>query len=320
MHKPADMEVWQGRIDTEETTPAHRWHQKIISWDQQTELNHSTTLLGFACDEGVRRNKGRPGAEEGPRAIRAAMANLAYNQTAAIYDAGDVICDNKQLEEAQKILGNHVTNILNHNGFPLLLGGGHEIAWGSFLGITHYLNQTTPQSRLGIINFDAHLDLRNPVPQPNSGTPFRQMALWCIENKQAFHYTVLGINPTANTQAVFEFARQHQVEWVEDTQCNLNRLQQLESKISDFLQQIDILYLTICLDVFPASAAPGVSAPCAIGVDPALVLSLIKTVKDLCKQNRVTLLMADIAEMNPQYDRDGITAKLAARLAYHIVA
>ncbi len=320
MYKPADVIVWQGRIDAEETTPALRWHQKIQAWDRTCQLNHATTLLGFACDEGVRRNKGRPGARNGPQTIRNALANLAYKLDTLAFDAGDIVCEDQQLEQAQEALAEHVSHVLQHNGFPIVLGGGHEVAWGSFLGITDYLKQTDSNHRIGIINFDAHFDLRNPQPQPSSGTPFRQIAHWCEDNNRPFHYMVLGINPAANTHALFEFATNHQVVWHVDIQCTQRHLQVLKESLSCFMQQIDDLYLTICLDVFPASIAPGVSAPCAIGIAPATVIHLINTLKALCSQHKVTLIMADIAEMNPEYDRDGITAKLAARLVYEVFA
>ena len=67
-----NLDAWSGRVDPEADSP--RWHQRIqaLSVDSQPGL----ALLGFACDEGVRRNGGRAGAAEGPPAIRAALARL----------------------------------------------------------------------------------------------------------------------------------------------------------------------------------------------------------------------------------------------------
>ncbi|MGI9283775.1 MAG: formimidoylglutamase, partial [Pseudomonadales bacterium] len=229
MYKPADMNVWQGRIDTEEDVPALRWHQKIQCWNRDSNLNHNAALLGFACDEGVRRNNGRVGAYEGPRAIRSALANMAYLSETRVFDAGDVFCDDENLEQAQTLLAQHISHILAHDGFPLVLGGGHEMAWGSFQGIVQHLNDTDAGKNLGIINFDAHFDLRNPKTLPNSGTPFRQMTNWCQANGMPFHYEVFGINPTANTSALFHFAQQHDVAWHTDLDCSLSNLHNLKA-------------------------------------------------------------------------------------------
>ncbi len=317
MHKPTDMSLWQGRVDNEET-PSLRWHQVIKLRDEKIDLGGATTLLGFACDEGVKRNQGRIGAHDGPKVIRSALANLAYHHQLNPFDAGDVACEAEKLEEAQLVLAQQVSSILKHNGRPIVLGGGHEMAWGSFLGMADFLGNDFLQKRIGIINLDAHFDLRNPGPQANSGTPFRQISQWCEQRKRPFNYLVLGINPTANTQALFEYAKQKNVRLVEDVDCTLDRLGELERVISAFLNSIDELYLTICLDVFSACHVPGVSAPSAVGVEPVVVIKLLKKLKFMCKQHRVTLRVADVAEMNPEYDQDNRTAKLAARLVDEI--
>ncbi len=86
----ADMQVWTGRTDAAEGQSALRWHQWVQPCAQQQASG--TTLLGFACDEGVRRNQGRTGARQGPQALRKALANLAWHGSAPVYDAGDVCC------------------------------------------------------------------------------------------------------------------------------------------------------------------------------------------------------------------------------------
>jgi formiminoglutamase len=79
--------------------------------------------------------------------------------------------------------------------------------------------------------------------------------------------------------------------------------------VADFLEQVDVLYLTIDLDVLPASVAPGVSAPAGYGV-PLPVISAA------CKQVAASgkLVHIDVAELNPAFDLDSGTAKVAARL------
>ncbi len=59
-----DMHVWQGRTDPEDGAKGLRWHQKVQPADQANE--QGIMILGFACDEGVSRNKGRTGAYDAP--------------------------------------------------------------------------------------------------------------------------------------------------------------------------------------------------------------------------------------------------------------
>ncbi|MFC1747525.1 formimidoylglutamase [Pseudomonadota bacterium] len=319
MHNPADPRLWQGRED-KEAGDALRWHQRITPWNGGDDLANATTLLGFACDEGVQRNQGRSGAHKGPAEIRRALANCAYFQKASSYDAGDVVCSNQDLEQAHRMLVTQVSHILHRNGHAIILGGGHEMAWGNYLGLADYLQTTAPERRIGIINFDAHFDLRSPAPHATSGTPFRQIAEWCDDNIRAFNYMVLGINPAANTSALFDYAKQRRIKWHNDVDCTLDNIKHLKRSMKTFLEKIDELYLTICMDVFPAHSAPGVSAPSALGVDPIVVIKLIQWLKSLCESHAITWRLSDIAEVNPVYDIDNRTSKLAARLIHELTA
>ena len=87
----------------------------------------------------------------------------------------------------------------------------------------------------------------------------------------------------------------------------------LRDEVAGLLSRVDHLYLTVCLDVFPAAVAPGVSAPAALGVDPALVERLVDVAVGSGK-----LRVADVAELNPKFDIDSRSARLGARLLARI--
>lgn len=59
MYPAPDMSLWQGRIDSQEGADARRWHQWMRPYADDAEA--ASVLLGFASDEGVRRNQGRQG-------------------------------------------------------------------------------------------------------------------------------------------------------------------------------------------------------------------------------------------------------------------
>ena len=62
---------------------------------------------------------------------------------------------------------------IGRESLPVVLGGGHEVAWGSFQGI---VRACSDRERILIVNFDAHFDLRDPAHVHSSGTPFAQIA------------------------------------------------------------------------------------------------------------------------------------------------
>jgi formiminoglutamase len=302
-------QTYKGRVDVAEGANALRWHQKL--YPQSPQAN-DFALLGFAVDAGVVRNQGRVGAHLGPAALRQVLANMAWHHGASkVFDAGCVLCPNDELEAAQAFYGKQLLGLLNLGLRPFGLGGGHEIAYASWKGLSEFAASQRHVPRIGILNFDAHFDLRLDA-RASSGTPFRQIAADCQARAWPFYYACLGISQASNTQALFEFAQTQNV-WFELDRDLQQLSQTLSARLAQFLNKIDWLYISVCMDVFPAASAPGVSAPAAMGVPPAIVEALIH---QACASAK--LRYADIAELNPRFDIDARTAKLAARMLWNL--
>ncbi|RDB42982.1 formimidoylglutamase [Halomonas sp. DQ26W] len=320
-----DMSTWAGREDPEPNSL--RWHQMIEplpAAGKATNTPAGIALLGFACDAGVARNHGRVGAAAGPRAIRKALANLAWHQRSPAFDAGDVAChphgSDDGMESAQSRLAGRAAALLDAGHLPVVLGGGHEVAYGSWSGLARHLEnaasgKTAPV--IGIINLDAHFDLRAPLLTPgqrgSSGTPFAQIADECERRGWPFRYACLGVSRANNTAALFERAAELGVLVREDHEITAASLDAIGDELDAFIAGCDRIYLTIDLDVLPASEAPGVSAPAAHGVSLALLEPLVVRLRDSQK-----LALVDLAELNPSFDVDGRTAKSAARLIHQL--
>ncbi|MGO2420092.1 MAG: formimidoylglutamase [Vibrio casei] len=300
---------WAGRIDPEANSL--RWHQVIKPVISAAENGYA--LIGFCCDLGVSQNKGRIGAALAPNSIRQALANLSYIQKKPLYDAGNVHCLANQLDQAQAELGNQVQTHLESGHFPIILGGGHEVAYGSWLGFSQYLQAQHSKiaPKVGIINFDAHFDLRDSSHVHSSGTPFHQIAYQSKALNWPFHYACLGVSQASNTQALFNTADSLGVLAIQDHLMTTHNLFQIMTQITEFIDQCDHIYLTVDMDVFPSSQAPGVSAPAACGVGIEIIEPLLRHIKATQK-----LRLFDIAELNPNFDRDHQTARLAARLIH----
>lgn len=317
-----DLTAWHGRVDTVDGAAGRRWHQVVQAIDP-TARDAGTVLLGFACDAGVARNHGRPGAASGPQALRRHLANLAWHgeASARLYDAGDVQCAGDLLESAQAAYADRLAALLRDGHRVVGIGGGHEIAWGSYQGIAAGLASDVRLPRLGIINFDAHFDLRRPeVPgRGSSGTPFLQIAEARAAAGLPFDYLCLGISEASNTQALFERAAALGTRYIKDVDI---QSADTASTLQQFIDSCDAIYCTFCLDVLPASVAPGVSAPSGLGVPLHRAVELLHLVRDECRRGTGDkLVMADIAEFNPLHDAaDARTARAAARIVYELAA
>lgn len=305
--------IWTGRFDDEDGELGKRWHQVVelknfnsIQMDSQPTI----TFLGFCSDEGVRRNKGRIGAKNAPDFIKKACANLPYHQDkiTKIQDFGNIILEDGKLEEARNLQVELVSELVRHQKLPIILGGGHETALGNYLGLAK------EYSHIGIINIDAHFDIRIPVEGSTSGTPFYEMAQFCFENNREFNYFCIGIQPLGNTSALFERAKELDIETILADDVQKNLAQSLQ-KLQDYIKKFEVIYLSLDLDVLDGAFAPGVSAPCANGLSPIQVKSIIQTILQSKK-----VKVFDVVELNPEYDQDNRTAKLAAHFIGEFLA
>ncbi len=301
-YEPTDVTLWQGRKDT---LPHERFFQHVQCVDIRShsfDNKKKTILLGFNSDEGIRRNEGRIGAKIGPIAIRQQLAKLACHTKQEFLDIGNIFCQDTSLEVAQQQFAKVLSHCHQHGLKSIAFGGGHEIAWAHFKGLTsHY-------PKLGIINFDAHFDLRPSLDDySTSGTPFWQIKQYCSQNNLSFDYCCLGIQPLANSHSLFERAHEWGASYLTAEQINQDNFTQQIAFLDEFMLKHDYLYLTICMDVFAESFAPGVSAPQALGLSPWQALPLLKYIVQTGK-----VVSIDIVELSPPLDQEQKTSRLAA--------
>lgn len=305
---------WQGRPDS----PSSACFFQIVNMlpltqtipDREIELAFG--LLGFCCDEGIRRNYGRPGAVEGPAAIRSVLGKLPIQKSNIVcYDAGDIVCTDEDLESVQAALGEAVAILLAKKITPIVLGGGHELAYGHYQGIARAFNK----EKLGIVNFDAHFDMR-PIPQGKgtSGTPFLEIAEAERAFDKPFDYNCIGIQHAGNIRQLFETAKQYNTQIILADDLHQGYLDKCVNFIDRVLDQNQIIYVSLDLDVLAAAYAPGVSAPQALGLTPWQIIPLLRQLAASGKA-----ISYDIAELSPPFDTDQRTAKLAASFIYEII-
>lgn len=296
-------EYWSGRIDHLQNKESFRLHQtvKIIEPSKLVDSNANLALIGFECDEGVRRNQGRLGAAQAPNVLRQALSTIPIieDNMFSIVDLGNISCEENQLEKAQAELGNLVAESLKLKVPTVVLGGGHETLYGHYLGVRQAYGEN---AIIGLVNIDAHFDMRDYNEERTSGTMFKEI----LDTDKQAKYFVCGIQRYGNTVDLFNRADEYDVTYlVEDTMTDAD----LAFKFDDFSQQCDVLLLTLCMDVIDAAHAPGVSAPSVFGLHPKTVRKIMQLVTNNDKTTSF-----NICEVNPSLDQNGLTAKLGAFL------
>ncbi|HER2021479.1 TPA: formimidoylglutamase [Streptococcus pyogenes] len=272
-------------------------------------------LIGFKSDKGVYINNGRVGAVESPAAIRTQLAKFPWHlgNQVMVYDVGNIDGPNRSLEQLQNSLSKAIKRMCDLNLKPIVLGGGHETAYGHYLGLRQSLS---PSDDLAVINMDAHFDLR-PYDQtgPNSGTGFRQMFDDAVADKRLFKYFVLGIQEHNNNLFLFDFvAKSKGIQFLTGQDIYQMGHQKVCRAIDRFLEGQEMVYLTIDMDCFSVGAAPGVSAIQSLGVDPNLAVLVLQHIAASGK-----LVGFDVVEVSPPHDIDNHTANLAATFIFYLV-
>lgn len=244
-------------------------------------------LLGLPDDTGVRMNGGRPGAAEGPRAVREALVRYGVAQPASwrwpgVFDAGDVV-PGSTLEETHDRVTAAVAAVLDEGLFPIGIGGGHDLTYPFVRAVA-----AACRGPMTGVYFDAHLDVR---AEEGSGMPFRRLVERCGVSELYVH----GMDPFAN-------AAEH-VQWFKSRGGHVDAFEP-EDPWPD-----GRLFVSLDLDVIDQSYAPGVSATNPCGWTPALAERWVRAA-GRCPHVRCF----DMMELSPQHDAGGRTARLAARL------
>lgn len=271
-------------------------------------------LIGFPQDEGVRRNGGRVGAAEAPNEIRKWLYRLTPGDPASDHDvmrvppldAGDVRVT-ADLERSQVALGVVIAGVLSRGAVPIVLGGGHETAFGIYIG---YLGAEWPA---GIINIDAHLDVRPTLDGlAHSGSPFRQ-ALEHATGPLA-RYACLGAQPHATSREHLRYALERGcvVRWRDELLPSLAHHVAVEGERMAGMGLA--VHLSIDADVVAMAEVPGVSAPNPAGLPGSEVIAVARLAGSASEISGL-----DVVEINPRFDRDGQSARWAALVVWNFL-
>ncbi|MEY3564712.1 MAG: hypothetical protein RJA23_882 [Bacteroidota bacterium] len=311
LHQNPSPSQWTGR---KSSLPEY-WHQVIQTLPNlafEVSSAKKVGLMGYSGEEGVRRNQGRLGTGEGPAAIRKGLGTLAHHlpDNLPILDYGDIFTWEGDLEATHQVITDLTYQLLKSNHFPVWLGGGHDLAFAHGSGVLQFAQENG--KKLGIVNLDAHFDLRPLVDgKGHSGSPFFQLA---NNYQNQFNYLALGIQRAANPKSLFQAAEKLNTKFLVMEDFRLQRWEYIEEQISWFLDQVDALYLSVDLDGFSSAFAPGVSAPSPMGFDPEVAFKVF----DLLGKSK-KLISLDVVELNPTYDQDQATAQLAARCVEYVL-
>lgn len=258
-------------------------------------------LIGVPDDRGVKIVGGRVGAKKGPDAIRKELRKMTVGE---LYDAGNLRLSSSQ-EKTYNDLSSIVEKILKRGAFPIVIGGGHDLSAG---GLKGFLNVYRGGA---VVNIDPHFDCRPREKDGrfSSGAAFRY--LFETKKLKAGKLACFGFQAERNVREHLLYLKKRKANLIPRAEASPARFKKTLARLG---KKSEAIALSFDMDCVEAASAPGVSALNVNGFSVSGVLSFIQTA---AKNKKIKTL--DLMEVNPLFDPDGRTARLAALLITHFL-
>lgn len=315
---PARFELFYRRPDPTDPRLGQVVERSVKSNVYPQDLaDFAATLVGFPDDQGIALNKGRTGAALGPDKIREHLYKLTPGSDGAlakirVCDVGNVsILPN--IEESHRRAAAALGAALAAGAVPISLGGGNDYAYAEADALCAHV---PAKKKIGIINVDAHLDVRNLNFGITSGTPYYRVLRDHGRRIPRGAFVEFGTQPAKNAGDHAKFVREHggSVLTLAQTRqpgvaANFKKVLRAAAK------KCHAVMVSLDMDAVRQADAPGVSAPSPDGLSAAELLAIARVAG---AEKRVA--MFSIYEVSPPHDRDDQTARLAAQCVWEFLA
>ncbi|KQB98331.1 arginase [Loktanella sp. 1ANDIMAR09] len=284
----------------------------VPDWDA---IDADVAVMGAPFDAGT---QWRSGARMGPRAIREASTLFSFGHAGAydheddvtyldpakvtIVDIGDADIVHTDTVQSHANIEFGVRKILAAGAIPVVLGGDHSVN-------IPCINAFDDQGPIHVVQIDAHLDFvdeRHGV-RFGHGNPMRRAA----EKDYVTGLSQIGIrNVSSTAKDGYEDARAMGSDIQSVRQFRAMGVDAMLARIPAGVQY----YVTVDIDAFDPSIAPGTGTPSHGGFIYYEVLELLA---GLAKRGNIVGL--DLVEVAPDYDHSGSTSTLAAQLLMNVI-
>lgn len=255
-------------------------------------------LFGVPSSAGIREiTAGVGDNHNAPAAVRAALVHMlhGYDIVKPYDDRGDLAVAELGLHDVLRRVEGTVEEIRRKKQVPLALGGAHTMTYGSLSA----LKKT--ESAYTLVYFDAHPDL-----MPRTDIDYGSYLYHALKNSLFDPARLVMVGLRWVERPEMKILADNKIRCYAPADVTARGVGTIASEIlKDFPPPY---YLSIDLDGIDPTFAPGVSNPTPFGLNPNEVLCIVER---LCA---VGACGAEIVQLSPQNDTNGMTARLAASL------
>jgi guanidinopropionase len=288
--------------------------------------NYHVVFLGVPCDYGA---SYRLGAKYAPRQLREysfwdrvygeELYDLDHNKylktnDLKIADLGDVYVNPTAPSKNQDAITDKVYKI-SKSSFPLVCGGDHSITYGSFRGFYKAIKEKYPDYEVGIIHFDAHMDVEDKylnMPNVWHGNVFRKL----IEDGYLKGSNMYTIGPRGVVgREWFDYVKENKINLFTANNVKKQGILNIIKKIIYKNKNKKIkFYITFDIDCLDVSYVFGTGTPQCNGLTP------YECDEALRKLHSLNISGFDIVELNPKVDDSHTSFVIAEEIIYHFLA
>lgn len=267
-------------------------------------LKECICILGYPWDWTT---AGRPGARFAPSKIREHFYSMSPPDGRCVCDLGDVDVAPGDLRTSTLRLRESVKKLCGSCASIFVIGGDHSLTATSVEALVEGLGL----SKVGLLVFDAHFDLRRLSEGYSSGTYLRDL-LERLGDKIV--PLIIGIRRHSNPPYAFDEASRLNVRFVAADEVKIGGLNKALEAIDGAFSAVKDVYISVDMDCLDQSVCLGVNSPSAGGLD---VWDVIKVLKGALRNRR--LIGGDVVEVVPLLDVGDSCARSAAFILYNLV-
>jgi len=286
-----------------------------LFWDGQLDFTDCCkyVIMGVPEDKGVIEMGGPKGTYEGPHAFRKefySKCNYFKKQPGLLADIGNIRIDlDADVTSTHNKTAEVVSFLVSKDIYPIVIGGGSDTTYGAVKG----LQSSGLYQKIGIVSFDAHLDLHDVPGRFFAGSTMKKILTDFPDFTSTRNLMYLGVRKETISPHTAEFVKENNITvFYKDTIGELKK--DLLFALNTASNSTDGILISFDMDSCDAGMMPGTSFPMPGGFKPDEVIEIAKSLS----KYKMSLYL-DVVELNPRLDTNNITSVMAALLVFHFL-
>ncbi len=264
----------------------------------------NTIIIGIPCEIS---STGKPGSKLAPNYVRKESIHLCWEKKKwpwnfklkkyiTVIDGGDLIYKQGNIKNLNKKINQKIINLLKIKKNIIFIGGDHYITLPILRTYKNFYK------KISLIHFDAHTDMYYEKNNYDHGSIIYQIKKEKIISRK--NIIQLGIRTYTS--------KKNRIKTITAEKINKYSTNKIINKIEKITNNLPT-YISFDIDCIDPSYAPGTGTPVINGITTNKIFKILRKLK------KINIIGCDIVEINPIYDKSGITSLTGANIILDLI-